>query len=332
MGVFPAASSSHVPEPWAKLMHDPHSDIIDFYPEDFKIDLNGKKFAWQGVALLPFVDENRLFKALKPFYGLLTEQEIKRNKQGDSKLYIGCGNASYKTLSSYYSNKSFKNNSEIPISMDGMRGIILEAEENVPIKGTLHSPIMGLYDITDNNVITVSYRNPEYDENFIFPAVRLANAVDPPNILAPESRNSNYRPRIGFNNNLPQAYVTQGGHRMLNNSVGHRNQPQPQQQQQHRNHYQQIGFNYNNNKNRGGGGNHYNQGNRGNYGGNRGAFNSGNGTGYNSCYQRQHQNNNNQNNQQHGRQNQQHSSYQQNRYQPYSKNNRHSNYNNSRQY
>ena len=57
MSVFPAASRSHVPRPWADLMIDPECTIIDFYPEDFKIDLNGKKYAWQGVALLPFVDE-----------------------------------------------------------------------------------------------------------------------------------------------------------------------------------------------------------------------------------------------------------------------------------
>lgn len=75
MGVFPAASCKHVPEPWGKLMKDPRSPIIDFYPEDFKIDLNGKKFAWQGVALLPFVEEERLFKALEPYYLLLTEAE-----------------------------------------------------------------------------------------------------------------------------------------------------------------------------------------------------------------------------------------------------------------
>lgn len=51
--------------------------IIDFYPEDFKIDLNGKKFAWQGVALLPFVDEKRLIKAVQPYYNLLTPAESK---------------------------------------------------------------------------------------------------------------------------------------------------------------------------------------------------------------------------------------------------------------
>ena len=60
MSVFPAASRSHVPRPWADLMIDPECTIIDFYPEDFKIDLNGKKYAWQGVALLPFVDEGNI--------------------------------------------------------------------------------------------------------------------------------------------------------------------------------------------------------------------------------------------------------------------------------
>lgn len=104
MSVFPAASKKHVPEPWSRLMFEPvgfqlffingrlfrcscvnsiyyfticlqFSPVIDFYPEDFKLDLNGKKFAWQGVALLPFVDETRLHKALAPLYPLLTDDE-----------------------------------------------------------------------------------------------------------------------------------------------------------------------------------------------------------------------------------------------------------------
>ena len=40
---------------------------------NYSLDLNGKKFAWQGVALLPFVDEDRLHEALKPVYPNLTE-------------------------------------------------------------------------------------------------------------------------------------------------------------------------------------------------------------------------------------------------------------------
>ncbi len=52
---------------------------MDFYPTDFKIDLNGKKYAWQGVALLPFVDEKRLRAALIDVYPDLTEDESKIN-------------------------------------------------------------------------------------------------------------------------------------------------------------------------------------------------------------------------------------------------------------
>ena len=58
-------------------MHTPLQDspIIDFYPVDFRIDLNGKKYAWQGVALLPFVDEKRLLKCLHEVYPKLTDDE-----------------------------------------------------------------------------------------------------------------------------------------------------------------------------------------------------------------------------------------------------------------
>lgn len=54
-------------------MVSPISPIIDFYPNNFVIDLNGKKCAWQGVALLPFVDEKRLLEVLKPVPFLPTD-------------------------------------------------------------------------------------------------------------------------------------------------------------------------------------------------------------------------------------------------------------------
>ena len=39
------------------------------------MDLNGKRFAWQGVALLPFVEESRLIRALEDVYPNLTTSE-----------------------------------------------------------------------------------------------------------------------------------------------------------------------------------------------------------------------------------------------------------------
>ena len=40
------------------------SEIIDFYPINFKLDVNGAAFAWMGVNLLPFIDRVRLLKAM----------------------------------------------------------------------------------------------------------------------------------------------------------------------------------------------------------------------------------------------------------------------------
>lgn len=220
MSVFPAASSSHLPESWAKLMTDPSSDIIDFYPDDFKIDLNGKKFAWQGVALLPFVDEKRLFNALKPYYKFLTEEELIRNKNGECRLYIGKDNKKFNFIQLQSKNGNLNAEKEMKIVIDGVSGTIMKSLENVPQQGTLSSPIANLHNITDNGVITVVFRDHSYEEGFIFPARRLPNAIDPPNVLAPSNKGQDYRPTIGFTKDLPKAYVSQSGHRLLNNSLG----------------------------------------------------------------------------------------------------------------
>ncbi|KAK4535872.1 hypothetical protein CDCA_CDCA06G1897 [Cyanidium caldarium] len=65
MAVLPAASGARcLPTALYRLMVDRSSPLIDYYPTDFPVDLNGKRHAWQGVALLPFVDERRLRAAM----------------------------------------------------------------------------------------------------------------------------------------------------------------------------------------------------------------------------------------------------------------------------
>ena len=82
MSVQPAASRHVLPDIFHDLMTDPNSPIIDFYPEDFRIDLNGKKMAWQGVALLPFIEMPRLLAEVEKRYPQLNEADTARNEPG----------------------------------------------------------------------------------------------------------------------------------------------------------------------------------------------------------------------------------------------------------
>ncbi|KAH8238853.1 hypothetical protein KR038_004666 [Drosophila bunnanda] len=274
MGVFPAASSSHVPEPWAQLMSKPDSPIIDFYPEDFKIDLNGKKFAWQGVALLPFVDEKRLFKALVPYYDQLTGEEVRRNKRGENYLYITTSSPHYKKVRKITEKSTDDEYSAI--SFSGMRGTLGKSELNTAISGCLRSPISGLPDINGNTIVTTTFRDPEYDDDYIFEAKRLPNAVDPPRVL-PSEQGQKHRPVIGFNSHLNRAYVPDSGHRMLNagirNSYGQgegggygQGGSGGRGGQDYQNNSRNYNYNYNNNFNQGGGGYQGNYNNRQQYG------------------------------------------------------------------
>ncbi|KAF7374113.1 5'-3' exoribonuclease 1 [Mycena sanguinolenta] len=59
MGVLPAASREHIPMAYQDLMTSGASPIIDFYPVEFELDLNGKKQDWEAIVKIPFIDEER---------------------------------------------------------------------------------------------------------------------------------------------------------------------------------------------------------------------------------------------------------------------------------
>jgi 5'-3' exoribonuclease 2 len=83
-------------------MTDENSPIIDFYPKEFPTDLNGKKYAWQGVALLPFIDADRLLKAVIPLYNKLSEDEKRRNTLGHDLLFAPAGHKIFDELCMLY--------------------------------------------------------------------------------------------------------------------------------------------------------------------------------------------------------------------------------------
>lgn len=88
LSVLPPVSSWCLPKPYRTLMTSASSPIHDQYPADFVTDLNGKRNDWEAVVLLPFVDEERLLRAIASVpIKALTSEEIKRNNHGPSYVY-----------------------------------------------------------------------------------------------------------------------------------------------------------------------------------------------------------------------------------------------------
>lgn len=135
MGVLPASSNHAIPKVFHPLMTDEDSDIIDFYPEDFDLDLNGKKQSWKAVVLLPFMDEKRLLAAMDTKYPLLTDDERARNEPGKEVLFISDRNPLYDDLiTEFYSKKSKggKNTVKLPMRKAGLAGTVTKNEDFLP--------------------------------------------------------------------------------------------------------------------------------------------------------------------------------------------------------
>uniref|UniRef100_A0A3B5LE74 5'-3' exoribonuclease 1 n=1 Tax=Xiphophorus couchianus TaxID=32473 RepID=A0A3B5LE74_9TELE len=87
LAVLPAASKELLPEGYRDLMTSPNSPIIEYYPLDFKTDLNGKQQEWEAVVLIPFIDETCLLAAMEPFSSELTKEEKARNRHSECAMY-----------------------------------------------------------------------------------------------------------------------------------------------------------------------------------------------------------------------------------------------------
>ena len=134
MGVLPAASNHAIPEVFRSLMSDEDSDIIDFYPTDFPIDLNGKKFAWQGVALLPFIDEKRLLDAMATRYPLLSADDTARNAVGKDVLIMSNRHPLYEEIATnFYSKRQGSPKYKLnPRISEGLAGKVEKNEDYIP--------------------------------------------------------------------------------------------------------------------------------------------------------------------------------------------------------
>ncbi|GAA5866607.1 hypothetical protein JCM8547_005474 [Rhodosporidiobolus lusitaniae] len=180
MGVFPAASRVHLPEPFQELMIKEDSPILDFYPEEFHIDMNGKKMLWQGVALLPFIDQDRLLTAMATKYPLLTDFENYRNTRGTDVILVGSKHPLYDYLEGLYGKKKIKEAVAVDTKRSkGISGSVLPNDEAIP-GSTFDSPLSSMPDIVNDESISATFEFPPQTtphRSVLLPGVQLARAT-----------------------------------------------------------------------------------------------------------------------------------------------------------
>ncbi|OAA59669.1 RasGAP [Niveomyces insectorum RCEF 264] len=164
MSVLPAGSRHAIPEVFHDLMTNEDSEIIDFYPETFDLDLNGKKFAWQGVALLPFIDMKRLLAAVEQKYPLLSPEDVIRNGVGKVVLMLSdADTALYDEITSnFYSKRQGATQYKLnPLTSGGIAGKIEKIEDYIP-HGSLAYPLerKAFPDIEYDRSLSVHYKLP----------------------------------------------------------------------------------------------------------------------------------------------------------------------------
>jgi 5'-3' exoribonuclease 2 len=152
----------HLPKIFHKLMTEGDSPIIDFYPTEFEVDMDGKKWEWQGVVKLPFIDTTRLIEAMDTVYDQLDEEEAHRNSAGPSVLYVSEAHKVYNSVSNVYTKRSTNERMILDARLsDGLTGEVDKDPECIP-RSTLRTPLPNydLPDIANDKSISVSYYLP----------------------------------------------------------------------------------------------------------------------------------------------------------------------------
>lgn len=88
LAVLPPQSKHLLPAPLQKLMTNENSPLYHFYPEQFTVDLSGKRAEWEGIAQLPIMDFRLLRKTYKEVSKHIDRNDRVLNRRKKTIRYI----------------------------------------------------------------------------------------------------------------------------------------------------------------------------------------------------------------------------------------------------
>lgn len=99
--VLPPKSANLIPYPLNTLLTNENSPLKAICPDNFEIDLSGKRKEWEGIVILPMVDFLVVKEAYNTKINEVNQVDIKRNIFGKTFVYIYTSNSS-SIFKSYY--------------------------------------------------------------------------------------------------------------------------------------------------------------------------------------------------------------------------------------
>jgi 5'-3' exonuclease len=87
LSVLPPKSAHLLPKPLDELLTEKTSELVKFCPEKLVIDLAGKRKEWEGITLLPMVDQSLVERVLKSRIVDVVDIDMLRNIPGMIIMY-----------------------------------------------------------------------------------------------------------------------------------------------------------------------------------------------------------------------------------------------------
>ncbi|XP_066337433.1 5'-3' exoribonuclease 3-like [Miscanthus floridulus] len=161
MAVLPKESSCALPKCYRELMENEESSIKKILPvRSTDCDTHGKRFLWQGIGMLSFIDEKLLILATKTVEDKLAVHEINRNTVRRDKIFLR--NSNTMPNGSAFAQTSDCLAKKLPLdpSTSELGGWLSPVDDDISC-GFLRSPIRDLQDIRNDHTISFLFSNPE---------------------------------------------------------------------------------------------------------------------------------------------------------------------------